>query len=74
MKDSGPGIAREHHERIFDQFERAADPNVAGMGMGLWIVRRIVAAHGGNVTVESEPGRGSCFTVTLPGKPQPKES
>jgi signal transduction histidine kinase len=70
IKDEGPGIPREHHERIFDQFERAASPSVAGMGMGLWIVRRVVAAHGGTVTVESDVGKGACFTVTLPARPQ----
>jgi hypothetical protein len=36
------------------------------MGLGLWIVRRVVEAHGGTVTLDSAPGRGACFTVTLP--------
>jgi PAS domain S-box-containing protein len=73
VKDEGPGIPPEHQERIFSQFERAATPNVAGMGLGLWIVRRIVAAHGGTVTVESEPGKGARFTVCLPAKPRDEE-
>jgi PAS domain S-box-containing protein len=69
VRDEGPGISRQNQERIFGQFERAASPNVAGMGLGLWIVRRIVAAHGGAVTVESEPGQGALFSVILPAKP-----
>jgi signal transduction histidine kinase len=50
---------------VFDQFERiASDGN--GTGLGLWIVRKVVAALGGSVDVDSEPGRGSTFTVRLP--------
>src|SRR4029453_7184238 len=66
VKDEGPGISREDNERIFSQLERAAHPNVAGMGLGLWIVRRIVAAHGGTISVDSEPGRGASFTALFP--------
>ncbi len=71
VRDEGPGIPREHQDRIFDQYERAASPNVAGMGLGLWIVRRIVAAHGGTITLDSEPGKGARFTVLLPATPRP---
>jgi PAS domain S-box-containing protein len=65
IRDRGVGIAPDHHERVFDQFERiASDGN--GTGLGLWIVRKVVAALGGSVDVDSEPGRGSTFTVRLP--------
>jgi PAS domain S-box-containing protein len=67
VSDGGPGIPPEHQERIFDQFERAeGSENVPGMGLGLWLVRRIIAAHGGTITVESTPGKGATFTAILP--------
>jgi PAS domain S-box-containing protein len=67
VRDEGPGIPVEHQERIFGQFERAApSENVSGMGLGLWLVRRIVTAHGGAVTLDSAPGQGTTFTVILP--------
>ena len=66
VRDGGPGIAPENHERIFSQYERAASDEYAGMGLGLWLVRRIVTAHGGTVTVDSVPDKGATFTVILP--------
>jgi PAS domain S-box-containing protein len=66
VRDEGPGIAPENHERIFSQYERAASDAYVGMGLGLWLVRRIVTAHGGTVTVDSVPGKGATFTVILP--------
>ena len=66
VHDGGPGIPVGDHERIFEQFERAAGENHPGMGLGLWLVRRIVTAHGGTVTVDSSPGRGATFSVLLP--------
>jgi PAS domain S-box-containing protein len=67
VRDEGPGIAPEHQERIFDQFERATgSQSLPGMGLGLWLVRRIVTAHGGTVTVDSSPGSGATFHVVLP--------
>jgi signal transduction histidine kinase len=63
--DSGRGIAPEDHERIFERGERL-DGAVAGSGLGLDVVREIVTAHGGSVTVDSELGRGATFIVTLP--------
>lgn len=66
VTDQGPGIPAEHQERVFGQFERAASSNLPGMGLGLWLVRRIVAAHGGAVSVESQPGQGAKFVVVLP--------
>jgi PAS domain S-box-containing protein len=67
VRDEGPGIPAEHQERIFDQFERAApSENLPGMGLGLWLVRRIVTAHGGTITLDSIPGQGATFSVVLP--------
>lgn len=65
--DQGIGIAPENQERIFERFERAIAPNqTSGLGLGLYIAREIVRAHGGKITVESALGRGSCFEVELP--------
>jgi PAS domain S-box-containing protein len=70
VHDEGVGIAPEDQERIFGQFERATSANeVSGLGLGLYIVRQIVAAHGGTIGVTSSPGRGSTFTVELPVSP-----
>ncbi|HVZ74982.1 MAG TPA: PAS domain S-box protein [Polyangia bacterium] len=67
VRDEGPGIPLEHQERIFDQFERASpSEDLPGMGLGLWLVRRIVAAHGGAITLDSRPGTGATFSVVLP--------
>ena len=71
VRDGGPGIPVEHQEEIFGQFERGAAPeNLPGMGLGLWLVRRIVTAHGGTVTLDSRPGAGATFTVILPTNPE----
>ena len=66
MKDQGPGIPQELHRRIFDKFFRVTESSDEGAGLGLSIAREIVLAHGGNVGVESERGRGSEFFFTLP--------
>jgi signal transduction histidine kinase len=66
VRDDGPGISAADQARVWNQFERAAPPNIAGMGLGLWIVRRIVQAHGGDVSLASELGGGTSFIVTLP--------
>lgn len=65
--DQGIGIAVEDQERIFKRFERAASPKkFGGLGLGLWITSQLVDAHGGTIAVQSEPGKGATFTVTLP--------
>lgn len=69
VTDHGIGISRTDQKRIFERFYRVgtgAVHEVRGVGLGLAIVQHIVAAHGGSVRVESEPGRGSTFTIRLP--------
>jgi PAS domain S-box-containing protein len=67
VSDQGIGIAPENIERIFHQFERVVGHRTfGGLGMGLYIARQIVQAHGGNVEVESATGQGSRFHVILP--------
>ncbi len=65
VEDHGAGIAPDERARLFEPFARTGSSG-EGLGLGLFIVRRIVAAHGGTVRVESEPGLGSRFTVELP--------
>lgn len=65
VADSGRGIAREHLPRVFDRFYRA-DASGDGAGLGLAIARAIAEAHGGSMGVSSEPGAGTCVTMTLP--------
>jgi len=65
VRDRGPGISPDRLPRIFDAF-RSTKKTGAHVGMGLPNVRRIIDAHGGNVSVESSPGRGSAFTIELP--------
>lgn len=67
VTDQGIGIAEHDRIRIFERFERTREAqNYGGIGIGLWIVREIVEALGGEVTVESAPRQGSTFTVRLP--------
>jgi signal transduction histidine kinase len=64
VRDSGTGISKEEAAMIFDRwYTGAAD---TGTGLGLYICKHIAEAHGGRISVESEPGKGSCFTVFLP--------
>jgi signal transduction histidine kinase len=69
VADRGIGIARNEQSKIFEKFYRAGDPlvhNTKGSGLGLSLVRHIAHAHGGDVEVESTPGKGSTFTLSLP--------
>ncbi|WP_306817875.1 protein kinase domain-containing protein [Archangium lipolyticum] len=67
VRDEGIGIAPEDAARIFERFERAVSVrHYGGFGIGLWIVREIVQALGGTIEVDSAPGQGATFTVTLP--------
>ena len=69
VADAGRGIAREHLPRLFERFyrvDKARSRDMGGTGLGLSIVKHIAVAHGGWVAVESAPGLGSTFTITLP--------
>jgi signal transduction histidine kinase len=69
VEDRGIGITRREQTKIFEKFYRTGDPlvhNTKGSGLGLSLVRHITNAHGGNVTVESTPGKGSKFILSLP--------
>jgi signal transduction histidine kinase len=70
--DEGIGISREDQEQLFSEFFRSANPEAysqPGTGLGLAIVQRIVHRHDGRITVDSELGKGSTFTVDLPAAP-----
>jgi PAS domain S-box-containing protein len=71
VTDTGLGVPASEHRRIFERFERAHHGGQMGMGLGLWIVREIVDAHGGSIELASVPDEGSTFTVRLPLAPTP---
>jgi signal transduction histidine kinase len=73
VEDHGVGISPRDRKRIFERFYRVDNlltRKTEGSGLGLAITQRIVEAHDGRITVKSEPGKGSRFTIQLPvGKP-----
>jgi PAS domain S-box-containing protein len=69
VKDQGIGIQAKDQRRIFEQFERAVTSSISGLGLGLFISKKIVEAHGGSIRVESGEGQGSTFIVELPLMP-----
>jgi signal transduction histidine kinase len=67
IQDQGIGISPENLERIFERFERVLPRSgKEGLGLGLWITKRVVEAHGGNINAESRLDEGSIFTMSLP--------
>lgn len=78
VRDRGLGMSRAQAERVFDKFYRIGDgprphADAAGTGLGLYLTRALVNAHGGSIRVESAPGEGSTFTVTLPRRAPAEE-
>ncbi|UII23705.1 hybrid sensor histidine kinase/response regulator transcription factor [Fulvivirga ligni] len=76
VSDTGIGISKEQQELIFDRFFRSDTPGSVvnqGSGIGLSITKEFVKIHGGTVSVESEPGEGTCFTVRIPVKTVPAQ-
>ncbi|HVO95969.1 MAG TPA: ATP-binding protein [Terriglobales bacterium] len=66
VTDTGSGIPKEYHERIFEKFFQVPESGPKGTGLGLYIAKEIVRGHGGDIGVESEAGKGSTFWFTLP--------
>jgi two-component system phosphate regulon sensor histidine kinase PhoR len=69
IADNGIGISRNDQKHVFDKFYRASSGNIhkyKGLGLGLYYVKNIAIAHGGDVSLSSKPGKGSIFTVTIP--------
>jgi signal transduction histidine kinase len=74
VRDTGCGIAAEHLPNVFERFYRvdaSRARETGGAGIGLAVVKQLVEAHGGSVSVMSEPAKGSCFAVTLPYAREP---
>jgi two-component system sensor histidine kinase MtrB len=71
VRDSGMGISEQERAHLFEPFRRlgASIETIPGVGLGLYVVRRIVDAHGGHIEVQSQPGMGSTFTIHLPVSP-----
>jgi signal transduction histidine kinase len=74
VADTGSGIPSHQLEAVFERFWQARSEDRRGLGLGLFISKGIVEAHGGRLWVESQPGKGSTFSFTLPGAPAPASS
>ncbi len=69
FRDHGPGVPKADHEKIFKRFERLVSADkTSGMGLGLYICREIVEAHGGSIRIDAETSPGTCFLIELPIK------
>ena len=68
VADQGKGIDPADHARIFDKFERVDPTESGGTGLGLYIARRLARAMDGDLTVDSAPGQGARFTLSLPAR------
>jgi two-component system phosphate regulon sensor histidine kinase PhoR len=82
VQDNGPGIAREHLARLTERFYRVdsgRSRETGGTGLGLAIAKHVIQRHGGEILIDSEPGKGSVFALTLPAArvralPEPAET
>ncbi|HLL52666.1 MAG TPA: HAMP domain-containing sensor histidine kinase, partial [Myxococcaceae bacterium] len=72
VADNGPGVPPDHLPRLFERFWQAKRASREGTGLGLYIAKGIVEAHGGQIWAESAPGNGSTFHFTLPGTQSPE--
>jgi signal transduction histidine kinase len=70
VSDRGPGVAADDLPRLFERYYRGQRHEGEGLGLGLFIVRKLVEAHGGRIWAVSPPGEGATFTFTLPAAPQ----
>jgi signal transduction histidine kinase len=76
VSDTGVGIAPEDQARIFEEFRQVGSDSThksEGTGLGLTLAKKFVELHGGTIWVESEVGKGSTFTFTLPQTPMPQQ-
>ena len=77
VEDAGPGIEAKELPRVFERYRQLDPPNPRGLGLGLYISKSIVDAHGGKIWAASRPGAGSTFYFTVPGienLPRPNRS
>ena len=68
VADQGQGIATDQQDMVFEKFERLGRTDSGGSGLGLYIARRLARAMGGDLTVDSAPGQGARFTLSLPAR------
>jgi two-component system OmpR family sensor kinase len=65
IKDHGPGMSADDQRRVFERFYRASSNGASGVGLGLSIARRIAELHQGSISVQSQPGEGTTFSVGI---------